>query len=105
MSVILTRQFGSTLKNPTMDDLRAELAGLDLSEQEHIGCSVHDESGWCLAYSIDGTVTFENIENRGFDPRHLRHVTHEQVLGLWSALADGRLDRLHGLLWRPGYGF
>jgi hypothetical protein len=104
MAFRLITQVGRTIRNPTLDQMRTELEGMDLSEQEHLRCSVEDERGWNLGYSVDRTVCFENVEDREAKPRHIPNVPVERVLELWMALAEARLDWLETQPWRPGYG-
>jgi hypothetical protein len=66
--------------------------------------SVVHESEWAIAAYVGGLVTLENVEELGVQPRHMRLGDPNQILRLFGAVAEGRLDEVFTEPWQPGYG-
>jgi hypothetical protein len=90
---------GDHLDDPSVDQMRAFLAGVDETDEEHGAAWLSTDDGDSLEWSAFGMV----YSRRGSceRPRHMRAVSRERALELWLALAEGRLDDLERCDWRP----
>ena len=79
-------------------DLYAELEHAD---EEHGDVSLTHESEWCLSAYSNGLLVWGNLEER-WTPRHMRDVSREKVLALWTLLARGDLAAIEQEPWKPG---
>lgn len=82
--------------------MRAFLAELDASDEEHPDAALIHESGWTLSVFEGGLVVYENVES-GDNPRHLLGVSRDKALALWEALARGNFGEIESESWSPGY--
>ena len=105
MSSYLHHRWGDDVSNPTRGDMEKALAELDADDDEHPDCWVtDDESSWTLSAFGSGLVIWERITDDERRPRHMRGISRQQVMGLWEALAAGRIADVEAQPWRPGYG-
>ena len=81
-------------------DLYAELAHAD---SEHVDVSLTHESEWCLSAYPSGLLVWENVAGEG-EPKHMRNVSQETVLQLWTLLSQGAISEIDKENWLPGYG-
>ena len=103
MTYFANNLMGASIIAPSTEQMTALLHSLTGSDNEHPDVSLGHESGWCISAFSSGLTVFENVET-GDGPMHMRGVTRERVLELWSMLAAGDISGLNGLAWDPGYG-
>ncbi len=106
MSFYISHRFGGDDPDPppgALADLLAELDE-DPDDEEHVSVSVVHESHWAISAFAGGLVALENVEDFEVAPRHMRGVERDEILVLFEALADGRLDDVFARPWKPGYG-
>lgn len=84
----------------TLPELLAELK-THPEDEEHAEVSVTNDEESCMAVSLSGTVTFENLESG--EPRHMKQVPESKILELWRLLAEGDVATLEQEPWLPGY--
>ena len=103
MAFHITHRYGAMESDPPLSSLPALLRELDdrPEDTEHGDVAVSHESEWCVSVSRGGYVVFEHLENGG--ARHMRDVSAERIIDLWSRLARGDIASLESELWRPGY--
>lgn len=103
MTYRVTHRYGAIESTPGLDSFPELLAELKSREddEEHGSVSVTHESEWCIAVSLSGIVTFENLENG--EPRHMKDVPESKLLELWSWLSEGNLALIELEPWQPGY--
>jgi hypothetical protein len=94
---------GEHLDDPTPEEMRRFLEEVDVTDQEHGAAWLSTDGGHTLEWS-EAVLVFSGPD---FDPpsRHLRKVTRERALALWSALASGDLAAVEHCEWQPGNGF
>jgi hypothetical protein len=103
MPVHLTKRYGDSVSNPSVNDLQTALAELDVTDPEHPDCWLENERGWALSAFGSGLIVLENVEtNEG--PWHMRGVSRQQILELWGLLSTEKLEELRQREWKPGYG-
>jgi hypothetical protein len=102
MSYHVSRRWGGSDKNPTIEKMREALAELDVEDIEHCDVSLTHETGWCLEAYYTGLVVWEHLEEG--EPRHMRCVSRDRVLELWQMLAKGEFAAIDTEAWKPGYG-
>lgn len=94
---------GSSESNPPRASLSALHDELAIADREHGDVTVvHEESGWSLSAHRDGRLVFENLSSGG--ERHMKPISKERVIELWSRLIDGDIGGVLGEPWHPGYG-
>jgi hypothetical protein len=93
---------GAFTDNPSPAQMGALIDSLNHHDPEHPDVAVKHETEWCISVNAAGTVTFENAET-GEGPWHMLGQSKEQVLALWELLAEGKLEALQKLPWKPGY--
>jgi hypothetical protein len=105
MSFFIQHRYGSTTRDPPFSAFRALLNELNdhPEDQEHCDVAVIHESEWCLGAYRGGYVVWENVERSDSPPRHMRGVSDEDVIRLWTALARGDLATIEAERWLPGY--
>ena len=92
---------GSVDVDPSVESLSALYDELSPSKQEEADVSVtHEASGWFVTALPDGLVVLERYGSR--DERHMKNQSKEQVLALWTMLAEGQIDRLLKEPWKKG---
>lgn len=84
----------------SLGDLYAEL---DKADQEDTDVSLTHESEWCLSAFSSGLLIWENVAGEG-EPKHMRNVSKDKVLELWSLLSRGSIEEIAQQDWVPGYG-
>jgi len=72
-------------------------------DDEHFGVSVTHESHWSLGLYPNETLVWENLEDNKNTPRHMKDVSKEKVLGLWTKLAQGKIEEINSEFWLEGY--
>jgi hypothetical protein len=83
----------------------------DLADQDQTGAQVDPArqpvaAGRCRGHSRafqSGRLIWENVEDDDIGPRHLPPVSRTEAARIMTLVADGRLDRVEALDWRPGY--
>jgi hypothetical protein len=98
----LNSRWGKSATNPDQDQMRAVLAELNQTDDEHPDCWLSDENGWTVSVSQNGWVVLENVETES-DPRHLRLRSPDEALEIWKLLTVGDLVTLRAKPWQPGY--
>lgn len=87
----LETRWGSGPENPTIAEMRAALAELNTSDQEHPNTWLSDNDGWTVDVYESGLVIFshqsENICQR-------RGVSRDEALELWLLLQRGKHDEI-----------
>ena len=103
MSYFITHRYGNMDREPPLAKLPALLDALRSrpEDTEHGSVALTHESEWCISVSRGGYVIFENLESGG--EKHLDGVPDDQVLRMWAYLAEGNIEQLHSLPWKPGY--
>ena len=102
MSYHVSRRWGGSDKNATVEKMREILAELDVEDIEHPDVALTHESGWCLGAYPSGLLVWEHLEEG--EPRHMRDISRERVLELWQRLAVGDFAAIELESWKPGYG-
>jgi len=98
MSTGLVTRWGGGEDNPTVDQLRAALAELSVSDGEHPSAWLSDDDGWTVDVYETGLVIFKHkfeaiCERRG--------VSQDEALELWLLLQQGKTDEIRERL-SPG---
>jgi hypothetical protein len=90
-------------RDPPLSSLPGLLQELEerLEDTEHGSVAVSHESEWCMSVSRGGYVIFEHLEDGG--ERHMRDVSDERIIDLWSRLAQGDIASIESEPWIPGY--
>ncbi|HEV7617916.1 MAG TPA: hypothetical protein VGO51_07435 [Burkholderiaceae bacterium] len=94
---------GSVRDNPDekeMLELLQSMAGAGAGQPD---VSLNDDDGWSISYGSSKTVIFGNAESHK-GPWHMKNVSVEQALALWSLLAGAKLAELQSKPWTPGKG-
>jgi hypothetical protein len=102
MSYHVSRRWGGSDKNATIEQMREALAELAVEDVEHPDVALTHESGWCLEAFPSGLLVWENLETG--EPRHMRDISRDRVLELWQRLAVGDFAAIEIEPWKPGYG-
>jgi hypothetical protein len=102
MSYHVSRRWGGSDGNATLEQMREALAELDVEDIEHCDVSLTHETGWCLEAYYTGLLIWEHLG--GGEPRHMRGISRDRVLELWQRLAVGDFATIEGEPWKPGYG-
>jgi hypothetical protein len=104
MSFTIMHRYGAmeTGALSMLEDLVAELDGP--SDHEHPDVAVeHVESGWVISAFQSGRLVCEQAEGDR-QPRHLVGAARSQVLQVFNHVAQGEIELVKALDWRPGYG-
>jgi hypothetical protein len=101
MAFHITHSGGAMESSPPLSVLSGLLDELERADAEHGDVSVTHESEWCISVSRSGYMTLEHLE-RG-EPRHLRDISREQILDLWTKLARGDIQSVESAGWISGY--
>lgn len=104
MSFFIYHRYGKADRDPPLSIFPALLDELPerLDDEEHSSVSIIHESEWGLSVSRGGYVAFENVESDA-EPRHMRGVSREKLIGLMQDLALGNLWELEKEPWQTGY--
>jgi len=105
MAFDVANGFGSSLRSPTKDEMRAFLDDLDITDEEHGAAWLSTDDGQSLEWNGDGRLVFDNVAVHESRVRHLSGVSRGRALELWVALAMGDLATVEGQPWAPGNGF
>jgi hypothetical protein len=88
----LVTRWGGDQDNPTVEEMRAALAELDVPDPEHPSTWLVDEDGWAVSvYGEAGLVTLSNMFE---DVCERRGVERDEALELWLLLQQGRRDEI-----------
>ena len=103
MAFHIIHRFGNMDGPQDIADLRDLLSELeeDPEDEEHTSVAVSHESEWCLSAFHGGYVIFEHLENGG--ERHMRGISDDQIIQLWTCLAMGDIQTIEQASWTPGY--
>lgn len=101
MGYRVTHRTGEMENDAPLEKLESLLDELASGDAEHPDVAVTHESEWCLSVSRSGFVVLEHLEEG--EPKHLGPVERRTALELMSAVAEGRIDDLSALAWKPGY--
>lgn len=104
MSFFIYHRYGKAERDPPLSIFPALLDELEeqLDDEEHGSVSIIHESEWGLSVLRGGYVAFENVESDD-QPRHMREVSREKLIGLMQDLALGHLGELEKEPWETGY--
>jgi hypothetical protein len=105
MGCHIANGFGDSLKAPTVEQMRAFLDNLDITDEEHGAAWLSTDEGLSLEWNGDGRLVFDDGAAHESRVRHLSGVSREHALALWAALAIGDLVTVEGQPWAPGNGF
>src|SRR4051794_33053046 len=108
MAVFLTLGYEEE-RDPSRSRLRDVLDSMEEFEGvEGFGVSLTcAETEWSLQTDRTGHAIWLNLSytfHGHGQPRHMRHVTREQMLLLWELLLSGRLSEIEREPWLPGDG-
>jgi len=70
---------------------------------EHESVTVTHDSGWSLSAYGGGYVIFGHLD-RAETERHMNGVSRDDIVRLWTLLANGDIDAVAREPWKPGYG-
>ena len=87
----LETRWGGGPENPTVEEMRAALAELDVPDPEHPDTWLSDDDGWIVAVYESGLVIFSHESE---DICERQDVTREEALELWLLLQQGRRDEI-----------
>lgn len=102
MTYFVANGMGDSIDAPSLNDMRAFLAAIDRSDEEHGAAWLATDEGWSLEWNGDGRLVLSIGEAPG---RHLANVSPERTLALWSALAEKRFGEIEAEPWLPGDGY
>src|SRR5262245_60242680 len=87
----LVTRWGGNEENPTLEQMRAALAELHVSDAEHPSTWLSDDDGWTLDVYESGLVVFSHQHDRICERRG---VLREEALALWLLLQEGKYDEI-----------
>lgn len=90
---------GESVDDPSADEMRELLAGLDPEDDEHGAAWVGDDAGNTMHWSVGRTLSFTWADETS---RHLNDVSIDRAVQLWQLLVAGRFDELEREAWLPG---
>ena len=91
VETVLQTRWGDGQENPTVEEMRAALAELDVPDSEHPSCWLSDEAEWTVDVYESRLVIFSH-EGEGICER--RDVERNEALELWLLLQQGRRDEI-----------
>lgn len=103
MTFFVETRWGGSEESPSVERMEAILAELDVVDPEHPDTWLTHDSGWTLTAYESGLVILERDDD-GTPPRHMRGLSRDQILGLWTKLAAGQLDEIEKQPWSAGNG-
>ena len=103
MTLTAVYPFGEMKEISELSKLENLYAEKDKGDGEHFGISLTDENEWCLTLLPRNSIIWENLEDRANKPRHLKSVSKEKVIELWTKLFDGKIEEIHSEPWEDGY--
>lgn len=103
MAFIVTHRYGAMERDPSLSIFAVLLQELEerLECREHASVSVTHDSEWCISASQGGYIALENLED--VTPRHMRRVPKDEIVRLWTCLANGDLEAIEQAPWQAGY--
>ncbi len=101
MGYVVTHRNGEMEDGYPVDQIGRLYDELLKADSEHPDVAVTHESEWCLTVLKSGFLVLENLEKG--EPKHVGPVNRDEAIELMMALANGLVDDLHVVLWRPGY--
>ena len=101
MGYHVTHVMGDMEGDPPIARLGELLDELSNTDEEHGSISVTHETEWCLSVWRSGHIVIENLE--AGEPLHAGPIDRSGLLRLMAAVADGRLDEVREIEWKPGY--
>jgi hypothetical protein len=102
MTFIVTHRYGAMRRETSLDVIDGLLAELDERQEdlEHPVVAVETVDGWCVSAHLDGSLTFENLENRRtIAPRYLRDVERSRKVEIMRAIALNQLSEVERFPW------
>ena len=103
MAYWINHLMGNAEIDPALESLTSLFDELDGADEENTDVSLTHETEWSISAFSSGLVVFENVAGEG-DPMHMKNVSKEKVIGLWSLLAQGELVKINEENWLVGYG-
>ena len=97
----LETRWGGGPENPTVEEMRAALAELDIPDMEHPSAWLVDDDEWIVDVYASGLVIFSH-QSEEICKR--RGVSREEALELWLLLQKGRRDEIRQRLWADNLG-
>lgn len=91
MDTALETRWGSGPENPTVEEMLAALAELDIADQEHPSAWLSDQDGWTIDVYESGLVIFSHQFE---DICERRSVSRDESLELWLLLQQGKRDEI-----------
>ena len=88
----LETRWGGGPENPSVDELRAALAELAVSDEEHPDTWLSDQKGWCVIVNESGQVMLTDDSGNCIIRRI--GVSNEQALELWQLLQRGKVEEI-----------
>ena len=105
MGFHIANGIGDSLKAPTVEQMRAFLDDLDITDEEHGAAWLSTDDGLSLEWNGDGRLVFDDGALHQGQIRHLAGVPRQHALTLWAALARGDRVTVERQPWAPGNGF
>ena len=103
MSSFAYDRTGSVRDNPDAKEMLELLQSMAGAAPGQPDVSLNNDDGWSISYGSSKTVVFGNAESKK-GPWHMKNVSAEQALALWSLFADAKLAELESKQWAPGKG-
>jgi hypothetical protein len=103
MSFVVVDRMGSDEEDASRERLATILGELDKHDPYHPDAWLTHESGWTLTAHECGVLIWHHDESAP-TPRHLAGLPRTEILVLWLALAEGRIEDVEHRPWRPGNG-
>jgi hypothetical protein len=94
---------GESIDAPTFDQMAEFLRNLDVADEEHGAAWISTDEGYSLEWSGDGRLVLGRPN--ASQSVHLRAISRDRALELWTALARGHLAEVEACPWQPGNGF
>src|SRR5262245_48824235 len=103
MAFHVQTRWGGSEDSSSKERMMVILSELDHSDAEHPDTWLTHESGWTLSAHESGLLVWENHESDA-PPRHIRAVSRERTLDLWTKLAAGQVSEIEQEPWCEGNG-
>jgi hypothetical protein len=87
----LQTRWGGGQENPTIEEMRAALAELDVPDLEHPDTWLSDDEGWTVIVYESGLVIFSH---KFEDICEREGVSRDEALELWLLLQEGKRDEI-----------
>ena len=102
MSFTITHASGDMESDLSLDCFADLLTEIDGANGEHIDVALKHDSEWCLSALANGSLIWENVEGVNL-PRHMKNVSKERIIELWTKLAQGEIESINSEPWLEGY--